>query len=103
MPRRADVRARRPRVVPSVQCTLWLAIVPLIALLQSFAQPDHRLNMVAAVVSIVFGVRSFIGHGGPLITVLGLFNYALALFVGVGGVYASLEGHLDPYYLSMAI
>src|SRR5690625_2476144 len=103
MPGGTDMRASRPSTVRAVECALWLSVITLIALLQGFGQHDHRLNLVAAVVSIVFGIRSFVGHGGALVTVLGLFNYALALFVGIGGAYAATDGRLDPHYLGMAI
>lgn len=83
--------------------TLWLTFVGLIALIQGFQHTDHRLNIITAIVSIIFGIRSFLGHGGALVTVLGLFNYSLALFVGLGGAFAALNAEFDTGYFELVI
>lgn len=55
--------------------------------------------------SIAFGVRVFVGHGGASITVLGLYSLALALFIGMGGAFVALtdDPRASTEYLGGAI
>ena len=80
-------RAQRP----FVEIVWWLVLAGALALLWSIGPDRRELSVLCGVAVAAFGVRVFIGHGGPRVTVLGLMSYAVSMFVGVAGVYAALD------------
>ncbi len=55
--------------------------------------------------TVMFAGRAFLGHGGARVTVLGVFNAAAAMFVGIGGIQEFLhpQHRTSPGYLVMAM
>ncbi|WP_141437051.1 oligosaccharide repeat unit polymerase [Blastococcus aggregatus] len=61
--------------------------------------------MALGVVAVLYGTWAFLSHGHGRITALGLFNFAFALFVGVGGISEGLDplARTSAGYVSAAI
>src|SRR5688572_28209823 len=62
-------------------------------------------NVGLSSIALVYGVIAFLRHGGPLITTVGLANFAFALFVGYAGIQAASDPYsrADPKYLGWAL
>lgn len=89
----------------AIECAAWLILVAALGLAKSFAPDSQSINIAAGATSVVFGVRVFLGHGGGQVTILGLANVALALFVGFPGIYHAVTGdnRVTAEYLGLAI
>lgn len=99
----SETKATRP-VLESVW---WLTLISALALWWSFTPTDPAVSVIAGSATTLYGVRVFVGHGGPRVTVLGLMTYAAGLFVGAAGTYAALDptsrapvGYLAPAILA---
>ncbi|MCF6745200.1 oligosaccharide repeat unit polymerase [Blastococcus sp. KM273128] len=66
---------------------------------------DDELNVALGSVALGYGTWAFLAHGASQITALGLFNYAFAIFIGVGGLSEGVNpGRVTaPGYVSAAI
>jgi hypothetical protein len=62
-------------------------------------------NVVLGGLALAFGVGAFVSHGGPVVTTVGLVNFAFALFVGYAGIEAARNpaSKAAPEYLSAAL
>lgn len=70
-----------------VETAAWLAATVSVLLVQSFEiRPSPELLQALSILPLAFGIRVFIGHGGGRITVLGIFNLSLAMFIGYSGI-----------------
>lgn len=100
-----EVAQRGPVSGRVIECAAWLILVAALALGKSFAPDSQALNIAAGATSVVFGVRVFLGHGGGQVTILGLANVALALFIGFPGIYHAVteDNRVTPEYLGLAI
>jgi hypothetical protein len=90
-----------------VETCLWV-LVAVLATAMVVAGPASLApvtSTVLALLSLAFGARSFVGHGGARITALGLFNFACAMFVGYSGLYWVTQppGDVSQRYLVVSI
>lgn len=70
-----------------VETAGWLAAVLAILLVQGFEPDVSPVSLKAlSLLPLVYGIRVFVEHGGGRISVLGLFNLSLALFLGYSGI-----------------
>lgn len=87
-------------------CAAVIALLTFVtALIHQDPQDRWGIVVAASVANLLFGVVVFLRHGGVRITVLGLFNVAMSMFVGFAGAYAALEkdNRIDPMNLGFAI
>jgi len=58
----------------------------------------------ASTVSIVAGVRAFLGHGKNIITATGLYGLSTGMFIGYSGIILAGQPTIEPawYYLALA-
>lgn len=89
----------------AIEWIAWLALVATLALAKSFIPESQTLNIAVGIFSVGFGLRVFYGHGQTYVTVLGLFSFALGLFVGFAGAYVALvnDPRVSPGHLGVAI
>lgn len=64
-----------------------------------------QVTIVTGGLNVLFGVTTFLRHGGSRATVLGVFNIASSVFVGGAGVYAALnpDNRVTPEFLGLAV
>ncbi|BCW20183.1 hypothetical protein NtRootA9_28910 [Arthrobacter sp. NtRootA9] len=94
--------------VPAGRILEWVGWVLLLCFLVGIHnnQPnDYGHSITFGLVSVIFGVRGFIGNGGAQVTAVGLFQFSSALFVGFAGAYAGIEqdARVTAAYLGTAI
>lgn len=68
---------------------LGLALVGILVLHQYL--PNSNPTSITALLALVVGCTIYVAHGHGRVTVLGLFNLALAMFVGLGGYAANTQ------------
>lgn len=70
-----------------LEACLWIILV-IIAWWWALSAPGQHVQSAiyfASIVSIIAGVRGFVGHGRELITATGLFSLSTSMFIGYSG------------------
>mgnify|MGYP001199193700 CR=1 FL=1 len=99
----------QPTVHPRafIACVFGLGAVAMLLAALAESEGDAQRSVVygAGVASVIFGVGAFLWHGGPRVTVMGLFNIASAMFVGAAGAYAAAvnDERVPVVYLGYAV
>jgi hypothetical protein len=92
----------------SAECLFWIAAALLIVLVDQLVGRVGSVlhaSMLLGALTMAFGARAFLAHGGPRITTLGLVNAACALFVGYGSIQESVspQNRTPEEYLTIAV
>jgi hypothetical protein len=85
--------ARLPRTAPPafVPAACLTAMIAVHFVAGFYPEAASEVNVTLGGLALLYGTWAFLAHGGGRITALGLFNYAFALFIGVGGINDGLD------------
>ena len=56
----------------------------------------RRAGLLLSMLSLALGLRIFWAHGGRMISAVGVWGFAFALFVGFAGTYTLGSSHMSP-------
>lgn len=100
-----EQHARLPVKFLLIEALIWCIAVA-ISWWWTFAATEDNLRSAiyfTSIVSVLAGIRTFIGHGYAKITATGLFGISTAMFIGYSGVVLAGQPTIDPQWQYLAL
>src|SRR5690625_1266980 len=99
-------RTRLAKQLSLLEALVWIlaVVVAWWWILSATEQALQSAIYYASVVSVLAGVRAFLGHGKNIITATGLYGLSTGMFIGYSGIILAGQPTIDPpwYYLALA-
>src|SRR5699024_548202 len=99
-------RTRLAKQLSLLEALVWIlaVVVAWWWILSATEQALQSAIYYASMVSVLAGVRAFLGHGKNIITATGLYGLSTGMFIGYSGIILAGQPTIDPpwYYLALA-